>query len=105
MSPKQKGMELLFFTSSDCPACQALKLWLSKACADFHFTLTEVDVTTQTGGQLADNWEVTVLPTLVLQEGIKHLWYHEGSIQEQKARLVWARLISPTAWPPQGSWA
>lgn len=57
---------LLFFTMCGCSACKAIKPIVEKEAPEVGFEVKYVDLDTEEGAIMAEDWHVRSLPTLVV---------------------------------------
>lgn len=61
-------MRILFFTGPNCKACVAMKPVVARVAERIGIEVDELDVSTETGGKIAQALGVRSLPTTVLAD-------------------------------------
>ncbi|HUX99153.1 MAG TPA: thioredoxin family protein [Candidatus Deferrimicrobium sp.] len=68
-----KAVKIEIYTSPTCPYCPAALVMLQKAVSLYgnHIAVTQIDVTTPEGEELAAFYQVQATPTIVIQGDVK----------------------------------
>lgn len=65
--------KLLFFTASYCSACRAIKPIVLKEAPEAGYELRLIDVETDEGSDMAEDFSIRSLPTLIVIENDKEI--------------------------------
>ena len=65
--------KLLFFTASYCSACKAIKPIVSKEAPEAGYELRFIDVETDEGIDMTEDFSIRSLPTLIVIENDKEI--------------------------------